>query len=348
MGTLRTPGPGALFLLALVCSWALTGLARRAAQRAELLDHPNERSSHKVPTPRGGGIAFALTFFAVPSLVLGLPFWATGPLAWPLLLGGGVVALVGLADDRWSLSPLWRLLVHGLASATALFAFQRAGLHPLPLPGLPPAVGWAIAALWLVWAINLYNFMDGIDGLAAWSAVFAAGTGGLLYLQGGATQLGTLALVLAGGVAGFLAWNRPPARIFMGDGGSGFLGFVLGLYALSGTALPGDRNPLVVGALWLILLTVMVSDATVTLGRRLLRGERVWQAHRSHAYQHLAARWGHAWTTGAVILLDLFLLLPLGLLAWLRPGWAGLIVLAVYAAAAAMALALKAGKADGS
>jgi Fuc2NAc and GlcNAc transferase len=174
------------------------------------------------------------------------------------------------------------------------------------------AAGWfadVLVALYLVWLLNLYNFMDGIDGIAGVEAVSVSlGAAVLVYLatdSSSAVDI-SLPLLLAGAVAGFLVWNFPPARIFMGDAGSGFLGITIGILSLHAGAL---APPLLWS--WLILLGVFVVDATFTLLRRLLRGERVYQAHRSHAYQRAARRCGrHLPVTLAVAAINMFWLLP--------------------------------------
>jgi Fuc2NAc and GlcNAc transferase len=208
------------------------------------------------------------------------------------------------------------------------------------------AAGWladALAALYLVWLLNLYNFMDGIDGIAGMEAITvclgAAALVGLALGIGSAADIG-LPLLLAGAVAGFLVWNFPPARIFMGDAGSGFLGITLGILSLHAGAI---APPLLWS--WLILLGVFVADATVTLLRRLLRGERVYEAHRSHAYQQAARHYGrHLPVTLAVAAVNLAWLTPIAAGVAMRriePG-AGLLI--AYAPLFALAVRFRAGE----
>ncbi len=299
-----------LVLLTVAGGWLLTALVRRRALAQSRLDVPNARSSHTVPTPRGGGLAFVL------ALAAGLLALAPSGLLdgqWrPLVavLGAGVaVAVVGFLDDRGHVPARWRLLVHFSAAAWGLA--WLGGPPALALGGWvlgPNALGWALAAFYLVWLLNLYNFMDGIDGLAAAQAITVGAGAALLYgVVGAPTPAMAMPLALAGAVAGFLLWNFPPARIFMGDVGSGFLGIVLGLLSLQA----GRFEPLLLWA-WLILQAVFVTDATLTLLRRLLRGERVYEAHRLHAYQHLSRRCGrHLPVTLAVLLVTGLYLLPL-------------------------------------
>lgn len=321
-------------------AFALTGLLRRYALARSLMDIPNARSSHRVPTPRGGGLAIVLAFFAGLPL-LGATGLLAAPLAWALLGSGAGIALLGFLDDHGHIAARWRLLGHFAAAAWALF--WLGALPPLPVFGQlldPGLLGYPLAALYLVWLLNLYNFMDGIDGIASLEALCAC-LGGLLLLAlhpaGGAA--GWPLALLAAATAGFLAWNWPPARIFMGDAGSGFLGITLGILSLQAAWL--DASLL---WSWLILLGVFIVDATLTLLRRLLRGEKVYQAHRSHAYQHAARRSGrHLPVTLAVGLINLGWLLPIALWVGLG-GLDGLTgVLLAWAPLLLLALRLRAG-----
>ena len=298
-----------LILAVGIFSAALTGLLRRYALARGVIDIPNARSSHTLPTPRGGGVAIVLgTALALPAL------WAAEVIApaqlWALLGAGGAVAVVGFADDHGHIAARWRLLAHFSAAAWALA--WLGGLPPVPFftaLQMPGWVGAVFGALYLVWMLNLYNFMDGIDGIAGVEAVCACLGGAALYLLSGHPALSILPLVLAAAVAGFLCWNFPPAKIFMGDAGSGFLGITLGVLSLQA----GGVSPQLFWA-WVILLGVFVTDATVTLLRRLLRGEKLYQAHRSHAYQHAARHFGrHRPVTLAVAAINLLWLLPLAL-----------------------------------
>jgi Fuc2NAc and GlcNAc transferase len=181
------------------------------------------------------------------------------------------------------------------------------------------SAGRILAVLAIVWAINLFNFMDGIDGIAGVEAVFVAAAGACLCAAGGgASAVSAAGFVLAGSCLGFLVWNWPPAKIFLGDVGSGFLGYCLAVLTLAAT-----RGSPAAGWIWIILLGVFLVDATVTLSRRAVRGARVHEAHRSHAYQSLARRWhSHLKVTLAVSALNLCWLLPLASFAAVRPRWA--------------------------
>lgn len=283
---LSLPALAATLAAVTLVAYVLTGLVRRQALRHGMLDVPNERSSHVQPTPRGGGLAIVLTVLA-----FGLCMYVAGVagvrelLAW--CLGGGLVAAAGLLDDRHGLSARSRLSVH--VAAACVLVWSAEGLAPVPWFGAQVDLGWpgvVLATVAIVWSINLFNFMDGIDGLAASQAVFVAGAGAVLATwHPESTAAGPVPMAVAASCAGFLAWNWPPARIFMGDVGSGFLGFMLAACLLLSTR-EGSASPWT----WITLHGAFLADATVTLMVRLARGERVYQAHRMHAYQHLAQR----------------------------------------------------------
>lgn len=306
----------AFWLLPVVAGLALllTGAMRHYALSRSLLDIPNARSSHSQPTPRGGGIAIVISFLAaLPLLALsGLLPW---PVVWALLGAGGLAAGVGFLDDHSHVAPRWRLLAH-FAGALWLLAWLQ-GLPPLALLGRTLDLGLLgdmLAAFYLVWLLNLYNFMDGIDGIASLEAICVCLGGAVLYALVGQPLLALTPLLLAAAAAGFLYWNFPPARIFLGDSGSGFLGIVLGGLSLQAAWI----DPRLLWG-WLILLGVFLMDATLTLFRRLARGEKVLEAHRSHAYQVAARRYGgHLPVTLATGALTLFWLLPIA--AWVALG----------------------------
>lgn len=314
-----------VFLVMVAVAAALmTALMRRYALRAELLDVPNIRSSHTLPTPRGGGVAIVVMVLA------GLVFlWGLGALAGTLVVGlgvgGALVAGVGYLDDRGHVSARWRLLVH--VSAAVFLVAVLGSLPPLPMPGFELQSGWlglGLAVVFVVWMLNLYNFMDGIDGIAGVQAVTVSGSTALLLWFSDHGNLATLVALYGAASLGFLVWNWPPAKIFMGDAGSGFLGFSFGALAVGSFAETGF--PLWA---WLILLSVFLVDASVTLVRRVLRGERFYEAHRSHAYQHASRRYGaHLPVTLAVGVINLVWLLPLAYVAVLYPAW-GVALLAV-------------------
>jgi len=322
-----------------VLAGVLTGVLRRYALARSLMDIPNSRSSHSVPTPRGGGVAIVLSFLLAAPLAAILGAVSTANL-WAIFGAGGVVALIGFLDDHGHVAARWRLLAHFVGAVWALA--WLGGAPPLEWFGVAIVPGWfgfVLAAVYLVWLLNLYNFMDGIDGIASVEAICVCTGGVLLYLLTGRMELSGVPLTLAAAVGGFLYWNFPPAKIFMGDAGSGFLGIVLGILSLQA----GWVSPALFWS-WLILLGVFIVDATWTLLRRLFRGERVYEAHRSHAYQHASQRFGrHLPVTLSVCAINVLWLLPLALCVGTGrlEGVVGIVI--AYAPLLAAAVALRAG-----
>jgi FlaA1/EpsC-like NDP-sugar epimerase/UDP-N-acetylmuramyl pentapeptide phosphotransferase/UDP-N-acetylglucosamine-1-phosphate transferase len=327
---------GAAFAAAVL----LTALVRRFLVKRRMLDVPNGRSSHAEPKPRGGGIGIVAALLAAVLLFV----WTgatPGSLGWALLVGGATVAAVGLADDRFHVPARVRLLVHFLAAGWALW--QLGGIGTLHLGRLTWAWGWTgqlLALGGLVWMINLYNFMDGIDGLAGLEALCAGGLGALLLAASGLGGHALVAAVLAGASAGFLVWNWPPAKIFMGDAGSGFLGFVFGVLILSSA----KEQPSLLWP-WLILLSAFLVDSTWTLLRRLVSGARWYEAHCSHAYQHAAREWrSHGKVTATVAAVNLAWLFPLAWGALAAPAAGPLLALVALAPLAWLAFRYHAGR----
>lgn len=320
-------------------SFILTWVLRRYALHRDLIDIPNARSSHVVPTPRGGGVAIVISLLAALPVIawLGLIPWSA---MWGLWGAGCGVAMVGFLDDHGHIPARWRLLGHFLAAAWVLF--WLGGFPSLELFGLTLDLGWVghtLAAIWLVWHLNLYNFMDGIDGIAGIEAMTACLSAAMIYALLGLFGDTLVPVFLAAGVAGFLMWNFPPARIFMGDAGSGFLGIMLGALTIQAAWVAPQLM-----WCWLILLGVFIVDATWTLIRRLLRGVKVYEAHRSHAYQIASRRLGaHLPVTLGVLGVNVLWLLPIALavgLNWLD-GAVGLVI--AYAPLVWVVAILKAG-----
>lgn len=298
-----------VLLPALIAAAVLTGVFRRFALAANLLDTPNQRSSHVLPTPRGGGLSIVIVFLLGLPVLNGMGFISDKAL-WALTGAGGTVALIGFLDDRGHIPARWRLLAHFIGAGWGLL--WLGGLPSLDWLGYSLDLGWLghfLGLVYLVWLLNLYNFMDGIDGLAGIEAITVCLGGILLYLM---TQENSLALapaLLAMAVSGFLLWNFPPAKIFMGDVGSGFLGMVLGLFSLQAAAV----SPQFFWS-WVILLGLFIVDATWTLVRRFLRGEKVYEAHRCHAYQNASRLFGaHKPVTLAVAMINMCWLTPVAL-----------------------------------
>ncbi|GAA0402987.1 glycosyltransferase family 4 protein [Pseudomonas veronii subsp. inensis] len=297
------------FILTGGISLLLTSALRRYALAKSLIDVPNARSSHTVPTPRGGGVAIVVSFlFLLPVLAISsLLSWS---FTWGLLGAGAGIAVLGFLDDHGHIAARWRLLGHFSASVWALFWIG--GAPPLSVMGTTFDMGWVgivLVMLYLVWMLNLYNFMDGIDGLASLEAIFVCLSAALIYALMGFSALAWAPLLLSFAVAGFLYWNFPPAKIFMGDAGSGFLGVTLGIFSLQAAW----ASPSLIWV-WVILMGVFIVDATFTLIRRLVRGDKVYEAHRSHAYQYASRKYGrHLPVTLAVALVNVVWLLPIAL-----------------------------------
>lgn len=333
---------GAVLLLAatLLVSIGLTGRVRSYALK-RLLDIPNARSSHAVPTPRGGGLATVLAFaFGVAVLIGcgGIGF------AEATALGGGLlVAGIGFWDDHGHVPARWRMTAHLCAAVWAVY--WLGGLTAPSLHGQAWALGWfgnLLAAVFIAWMLNLFNFMDGIDGIAGAEAVFVAAAAALLLLLGAGAGIHALQLgLLASAAAGFVVWNWPPAKIFMGDVGSGFLGFLLGVFAVM-TAAAGELSLVV----WLILSGVFFVDATLTLLRRMAGGQRWYEAHRSHAYQRAAVVLAsHKRVTVGVALMNGLWLMPLAAAAVFWPHHELWFLVIAYAPLLFLACRLDAGKA---
>jgi Fuc2NAc and GlcNAc transferase len=276
-----------ILVLSGVASVLLTGIVRRFALRNEVLDLPNERSSHSIATPRGGGAAIVLASAIGIGLSAALGIVDTRE-AFTLASGMLVLGIVGWTDDRRDVTPRVRLAVQfGIAFWTVYMLGGlpsiQVGTHSMPLG----AIGYLLAALGIVWSINLFNFMDGIDGLAGSQAFLIFGTIALLLFLRHDYSLATIPAILAVTSVGFLVWNWPPARIFLGDVGSGAIG-----YLIAGLALASENKGSVPVLAFVIVYGVFICDASVTLLRRWSRGDRVTEAHRDHAYQRLTRALG--------------------------------------------------------
>ncbi|MBI2993843.1 MAG: glycosyltransferase family 4 protein [Gammaproteobacteria bacterium] len=304
----------ALAVLSAAAALLLTGWVRHYALRAGMVDRPGERSSHTAPTPRGGGLAIGACLLAA-TVVLFLAGIVDGRLAAALVVGGAPVMLVAWREDRAGVPAPLRAVVY--VAVAALGLFLQGGVDSLAVgeTRIPFGLaGNALLVIGLAWLINLYNFMDGTDGLAATQAVTASVVAGGLFLVGGESGAAWVCLILASACVGFLYWNWPPARIFMGDTGSCLLGFTFGMLALA-----GENSGAVPLLAWLILLSLFVCDATLTLLKRFMRGQKWYSAHRSHAYQLLVqAGISHRQLAIAVLAVNACLLCPLAILAALR------------------------------
>lgn len=328
-------------LASFVCGLGATWLLRLYAIRADLMDEPNERSSHSIATPRGGGLSIVIAVLGfLLLLMLELNGVSKGPVT--LFVTGSVVAGVGFIDDHRHVHAGIRFACHTMAAATLVVS--AGGLAPVPFGGALidlGIVGGILAVVFIVWFTNLFNFMDGIDGIAGVETVSIAG--GILLLTGMGPGVQTdLLTVIVAATAGFLIWNWPPAKIFMGDVGSGFLGFFLaGIAILSTEAGETTVWP------WLILSGVFIVDATVTLLMRMLRGDSWHSAHRLHAYQILSRKsGGHAIVSSGVFIINACWLLPLAWLANNSAGSGWWLTVIAWMPLAVAALLIGAGKPD--
>lgn len=321
---------------AFLLSWLSVYFIKTYALK-NLLDIPNSRSSHRLPTPRGGGLGIVLAFSAT-SLML---FFSgcLGLIHLMALIASLPIAGIGFWDDHQHIPARWRFLVHIAAAAIALCLLQ--GFPAFIISGLRIDFGplvYLLGIAYLVWLLNLFNFMDGIDGIAASEAVFISGA--LVGFLGTVDhELALIALALCFASLGFLVWNWPQAKIFMGDVGSGFLGFALGLLIL----MAGHNHPVYVH-IGLILFAAFITDATVTLVRRYISGQKWYEAHCSHAYQHAAKRYGHLKVILAVWGINLGWLLPVACLVHRYPGYAWQGLITAYIPLAYLAVRFAAGR----
>ncbi|MDM1270398.1 glycosyltransferase family 4 protein [Acinetobacter indicus] len=327
-----------LFMLA----YFLTKLMRNYAIKKNIIDNPNDRSSHSIPTPRGGGVAVVISyisglFFLIYSQQLDLQ------VGLALIIAGFVIALLGFLDDHGHINSMLRLAIHFLVAIGVVISLggfsEVTAFNGLQLG----FIANIIAVLFLVWLLNLYNFMDGINGIASVEAITTVVSMAILYYVLNTTLNSDILWLLAACVFGFLLWNFPKAKIFMGDACSGFLGLTLGILAL--IAL---KENLALFCAWIICLGVFVVDATYTLIKRVLSGYKMYDAHRSHSYQILSRKWGsHTPVTLAVAAINLLWLLPLAYYTVTQPlAYPEFMVLVAYLPLVLIAMKLKAGHPD--
>ncbi|MDD9889120.1 MAG: glycosyltransferase family 4 protein [Gammaproteobacteria bacterium] len=324
-----------VFLAALSLTWLL----QKYAPRLHLLDAPISRSAHSLPTPRGGGLSICLLF---ESSVVYFYFSGFIPQAEFLAISGALlIALLGLLDDVLTLRMRWRLPVQFLTAIWAVYwlggvAAIDFGLFTLTNPLILSVMG----VFAMVWLLNLYHFMDGIDGLATTELLFVNVMSLFFVINSGDQLIGLLSAVLLSAGAGFLFWNWPPAKIFLGDVGSGFIGFVLGTLAI----ISMQSESFTVWT-WFILLGVFVVDSTVTLLIRLGRRENWYEGHASHAYQNAARMYkSHAKVTIRVLVINCLWLAPLAWLSTRQPEYGVLFCGIALGPLILLALRLNAGK----
>lgn len=326
---------------AFAISVGVTLFLLRRFDKFGLVDIPNERSAHFTPTPRGGGLSFIFSFIMGAA---GLILAGVIRQEWllPVLSAGPMIAIVGIMDDRRSMSAMSRLFTHFSAAFVVYLLVTKGFEVNLNVSFVPegwPIVTFIFCLFFVAWMVNLYNFMDGIDGLAATNAVVCGVClAGLAWWQN-QTELASVYILLAASVAGFLVFNWAPAKIFMGDSGSTFLGFVFATLAL--TAKGFANVPFVAN---LIVLGCFIVDATYTLLVRAVRGKRVHQAHRDHAFQHaVQTGWSHRRTVIFYSGITLFWLLPMAVGALVYDRLALLFLVIAYTPLVGVQIYFKAG-----
>ncbi len=318
-----------MVLASLLIAMIVVRAAIAYAHRRGMMDLPGQRRSHVTPTPRGGGIGIVVAAWLTMPVAL-----CVAPVPWPMPVAGSLalsmmlVAAVGWWDDHRSLPVLPRLGVQLLSAALMSVALVSGGMSFVWVP---------LLVLAGTWSINLHNFMDGIDGLLAQQVIFVGAGLGLLGLGAGQPALALASACLAAAALGFWYYNRPRARIFMGDVGSGTMGLLL--FALTAMLWAVDWR-----LVWpaLILSSSFVADATLTLLARMASGRRWYTAHREHLYQWLV-RSGFTHTTGGACYLawNLLVAAPLAALAWRRPAWSVAVFVVTYLLATAVWIWMK-------
>ncbi len=323
-----------IFFLIILASLILTECIRRYLLKINFLDRPNDRSSHSVATPRGGGLSIVACFF----LVIGFSDFLSVDIVIALMGAGILVAAVGFWDDQSHIAARWRLIAHFSAAAWVLFYLKDISELQMFTDNLHlDWIGYIIIAFVLVWLLNLFNFMDGIDGIAAVETIFIASVGGYFSYIDGLINISYISFVLAASTLGFLILNWPPAKIFMGDVGSGFVGLMLGIIAYA-SILEG-----MLIWTWLILFAIFLVDSSLTLIRRILNGDKWYEAHCSHAYQNAAKKWSHKKVTVSVIIINLFWVFPLAFYSYTYPDFGFMLTLLTFIPLVIVALKFKAG-----
>ncbi len=314
----------ALAVVAVFCITLLfTGMFRDHALKKGLLDIPGNRSSHTNPTPRGGGVVFVVVTLIASGVLYGYGHIARAEFI--LVACSFLMATVGVADDYLHLRNSLRFIAQVIIAT--LFLALNGVQETLALAPLTIHFGlfaWPLCVLFIVWSVNLFNFMDGLDAFASMEAFVIFIVLGALGAAAGVSHFSTLMFILAASMAGFLKWNFPPAKIFMGDGGSYFLGFII-----AGAALVSHARPGIPFMVPITLYGLFWFDATATLMRRILAGETWYMAHRSHAYQRLhQAGHSHLAVTGYALLANSALVI-LAVTGFFHPQY----MLALFAAA---------------
>ena len=309
-------------LIAFSVAAALSGCIVSRRSMRWLVDHPNERSLHDQPVSRAGGIAISAGL-ACGLTVVALSAPPDPAHVW-VLAGAVIIAAVSFADDLRNVAPAIRIAFHLCASGCVVIA--GLSVERIALPGITLTLGAvpgaAFTTLFVAWLVNLYNFMDGMDGFAGGMSVIGFAALALLCMLGDAIMLAAASAVVAASALGFLPFNFPPARIFMGDLGASLLGYLCAV-----TMLSAERSASV--PLWIpvLVFSPFIVDASVTLVRRVLAGEPPWRAHRSHFYQRLVRLgWGHRKTVVRQYCLMLACACSAAAATWLTPTGQGMLL----------------------
>jgi len=309
------------FIISYISTFALTFVGverfRRWSLKKQIIDIPNDRSSHTQPTPRGGGLVIFFVCLAVFSVYCLL--FDVFELYWAYFIGALIIGGISWIDDLLTISVIWRFLVHILAAFLVIYSFGFWEIVYIPFWGeiVFGKFGYLLTFLWIVWLINAYNFMDGIDGIAGGQAV-SAGIGWLLvglYLN--IDDIGFYGAILAISSSGFLLHNWQPAKIFMGDIGSAFLGFTFAILPLMALKTASKTDVSVLPLMAVILVATFVFDSLWTFVKRLSRFEKVWKAHREHIYQELVIK-GFSHSKVTIIYFGISVLSLVCLFVWLQ------------------------------
>jgi Fuc2NAc and GlcNAc transferase len=310
-----------IFPVVFILSLSMTFLVRKFSETFGLIDTPNSRSSHSIPIATGGGIAIVISFFCAISYL-----WMTNAVSmiyYIAFIGTCFpIAIISLIDDYKTVANRWKFLVQLIActwavlllqvDSEALNIFQKRiilGEYEKSLDQFSDhsIMVHFISIIMLAWLLNLYNFMDGIDGLAASEGIFSCLGAFFIVLSTNNTTIPILLMCLMFSILGFIIINWPPAKIFMGDVGSVFIGSALGIFIL----VTANANVMTIWS-WLILLAVFFTDASFTLARRVLRRDKWYRPHRTHAFQLAAIQYNsHKVVTLGVIVINIFWLFPL-------------------------------------
>ena len=299
-------------LIIFILSYFLTGLIRSYSLKHDVMDLPNERSLHHTPIPRGGGLSITLATIG-SILILILINWLPLKLGIIILLGCTLVSVVGWLDDHHDMPIFWRVLFYMVAALIVVIPlggmeFIEIGESRYFLGG----IGSIFAVLGIFWLTNLYNFMDGADGFASSEAITTGIFAGFLFLINNQNALAVICFVIAASCSGFLIWNWAPAKIFMGDVSSCFIGYMFGILAFIG-GKTGEVNIYI----WMILLAVFIWDATLTLFKRFAKREKWYSAHKSHSYQRLVQLgYSHSKLALALIVINTMILWPAAYIAY--------------------------------